>query len=74
MEFNFLIVCEIFFKLKFSKFIQDIRTLESFGKFLLFIVYMGLHLVEIITFSQYHIMVRLAKIMKFDTFLENKVF
>ena len=30
-------VCEIFFKLKFSKFIQDIRTLESFGKFLLIV-------------------------------------
>ena len=35
MKFNFLTVCEIFFKLKFSKFIQDIKTLESFGKFLL---------------------------------------
>ena len=30
-------VCQIFFKLKFSKFIQDIRILESFGKFLLIV-------------------------------------
>ena len=35
MKFNFWAVCEIFFKIKFSKFIQDIRTLESFGTFLL---------------------------------------
>ena len=27
----------MFFKLKFSKFIQNIRTLESFGKFLLIV-------------------------------------
>ena len=32
-------VCEIFFKLKLSEFIQDIRTLESFGKFLLIVLY-----------------------------------
>ena len=37
MKFNFLTVCEIFFKLKFSKFIQDIRTQESFVKFLLIV-------------------------------------
>ena len=37
MKFNFLTVCEIFFKLKFSKFIQNIRTLECFGKFLLIV-------------------------------------
>ena len=30
-------LCEIFFKLKFSKCIQNIRTLESFGKFLLIV-------------------------------------
>ena len=34
MKFNFLIVFEIFFKLKFSKFVQDIRALERFCKFL----------------------------------------
>ena len=28
---------KIFFKIKFSKFIQAIRTLESFGKFLLIV-------------------------------------
>ena len=33
-EIQFETVCEIFFKLKFSKFIQENRTLESFGKFL----------------------------------------
>ena len=32
-------VCEIFFKLKFSKSIQNISTLESFGKFLLIVPY-----------------------------------
>ena len=32
---NFLTVCEIFFKLKFSKSILNIRTLDVFGKFLL---------------------------------------
>ena len=37
MKFNFLTVCEIFFKLKSSKFIHDIRTLESFGKILLIV-------------------------------------
>jgi hypothetical protein len=36
-KFNFLTVCEIFFKLKFSKYNQIIRTLESFGKFLLIV-------------------------------------
>ena len=35
MKFNFLTVCEIFIKLKFSKSIQNIRTLENFGRFLL---------------------------------------
>ena len=30
-------ICEIFFKLKFSKFVQDIKTLERFGKFLLIV-------------------------------------
>ena len=37
MKLNFVTVCEIFFKLKFSNFIQDIRTVESFGKFLLIV-------------------------------------
>ena len=40
LKFNFLTVCEIFFKLKFSKFFKDIRTLESFGKFLLIVIYL----------------------------------
>ena len=40
MKLNFLTVCEIFFKLKFSKFIQDIRTLKNFGKFLLKVMVM----------------------------------
>ena len=35
---------EIFFKLKFSKFNQNIRTLDVFGKFLL-IVYFNIFLV-----------------------------
>ena len=30
-------VCQIFFKLKFSKFIQNFRTLNVFGKFLLIV-------------------------------------
>ena len=30
-----LTVCEIFFKLKFSKFVQNFRTINVFGKFLL---------------------------------------
>jgi hypothetical protein len=30
MKFNFLTVCEIFFKLEFSKFVQDIRALDKF--------------------------------------------
>ena len=38
LQIHFLVVCEIFFKLKFSKFIQDIRTLESFGKCLLIVL------------------------------------
>ena len=38
MKFNFLTVCEIFFKLKFSKFVIDIRTLERFGKFFLIVI------------------------------------
>ena len=29
---DFLTVCEIFFKLKFSKFIQNFWTLNAFGK------------------------------------------
>ena len=37
----FLTVCEICFKLKFSKFIPNIRTLESFGKFLLIVIING---------------------------------
>ena len=32
-----MLVCEIFFKLKFSKFLQNIRTLIVFGKFLLIV-------------------------------------
>ena len=32
-------VCEIFFKLKFSKFIQNIRTQNVFGKFLLIVIF-----------------------------------
>ena len=32
-----LTVCEIFFKLKFSRVIHDIRTQESFGQFLLIV-------------------------------------
>ena len=39
MKLNFLTIGEIFFKLKFSKSIQDIRTLKSFGKFLLMVTY-----------------------------------
>ena len=35
-------VCEIFFKLKFSKFIINIRTLDVFGKFLLIVQGMNL--------------------------------
>ena len=35
MKFNFWTVGEISFKQEFSKFIQDIRTLKSFGKFIL---------------------------------------
>ena len=31
------LICEIFFKLKFSKFVQDIKTLERFSKFLLIV-------------------------------------
>ena len=30
-------VCQIFFKLKFSKFIQNFRTLDVFGKFILIV-------------------------------------
>ena len=41
MKFNFLTVFEIFFKLKCSKFIQDIRTLERFGRFLLIVRAVG---------------------------------
>ena len=37
-KINFLTVCVIFFELKFSKFIQNIRTLERFGKFLLIVI------------------------------------
>ena len=37
LDFNFLTLCEILFKLKFSKFFQNISTLESFGKFLLIV-------------------------------------
>jgi hypothetical protein len=33
----FLTVCEIFFKLKFSKSILNIKTLDVFGKFLLIV-------------------------------------
>jgi hypothetical protein len=34
-----LTVCEICFKLKFSKFILNIRTLIVFGKFLLIVLF-----------------------------------
>ena len=46
MKFNFLTDCEIFFTLKFSKFVQNIKTLESFGKFLLIFLY-SLELLQI---------------------------
>ena len=36
-KFDFLTVCQIFFKLKFSEFIQNFRTLNVFGKFLLIV-------------------------------------
>ena len=36
-KIKFLTVCEIFFKLKFSKFMQNIRALIVFGKFLLIV-------------------------------------
>ena len=42
-KINLLTVCEIFFKLEFSKFIQNTRTLESFGKFLI-IVRLNMHI------------------------------
>ena len=37
-----LTVCQTFFKLKFSKFIQNIRTLNIFGKFLLIVFHTSL--------------------------------
>ena len=37
LNFNFLTVCEILFKLKFSKFNQNISTQDVFGKFLLIV-------------------------------------
>ena len=43
-------VCEIFFKLKFSKFIQNIRILESFSKFLLIVIYWTLGILTLISF------------------------
>ena len=51
MKFNFLTVCEKFINLKFSKFIQDIRTLESFGKFLLIVNYLSGFLLKILITS-----------------------
>ena len=48
MKFSFLTVFEIFFKLRFSKFIQDIRTLESFGKSIL-IVWVNVFCVKLVS-------------------------
>ena len=39
LNFNFLTVCEILFKLKFSRLNQNISTLDVFGKFLLIVYY-----------------------------------